>query len=374
MMKTYLLLLIILLLTACNAKQPEGSNDEAPSADNQLTLEEGQIKMAGILTGRPEEMILSDLLSCNGYVRVPPRNQVSVSLPLEAYVREIHYHWGEKIEKGKLLAVMEHPEFLKLQEDYIETGNQLELLKADLQRQQLLAEENAVSEKVLMTARTGYENTLARHASLGGQLKLLGIDPAGVRVDRLRSRVNVYAPVSGYVSHHNIKIGELMHPGDPIAEMVDITKLNLHLVIYEKDISKVKEGQQVEFTTETEGKIYRAKVHTRGKAIDPGNRSVDVHAHIENPDDNLLAGMYVKAEILTGQSKVMAIPEEGVVTEGGKDYLFISQGNSFTKMASGTGLRKDGYVEILSPESLPDKDLVISGAYYLNAEMSGEEE
>jgi membrane fusion protein, heavy metal efflux system len=373
-MKTYLLLVIILLLTACSEKQTEESTGAAELQENQLTLDEEQIEMAGIVSGRPEEMILSDVLSCNGYVRVPPRSQVSVSLPVEAYVREIHFHWGEKIDRGKLLAVMEHPEFLKLQENYIETGNQLELLKADLERQVLLAEENAVSEKVLMTARTGYENNLARHASLGGQLKLLGIDPAGVSVDNLRSRVNVYAPISGYVAHHNIKTGELMHPGDPIAEIIDITKLNLHLVIYEKDISRVSAGQQVEFTTETEGQIYWGEVHTKGRTIDPGNRSVDIHVHIENPDDNLLAGMYVKAGILTGQSKVMAIPEEGVVTEAGKDYIFISQGNSFTKIAVGTGLRKDGFVEILSPESLPDKDLVVAGAYYLNAEMSSEEE
>jgi cobalt-zinc-cadmium efflux system membrane fusion protein len=145
-------------------------------------------------------------------------------------------------------------------------------------------------------------------------------------------------------------------------------------VIYEKDISRVSGGQTVEFTTETGGRTYRATVHTTGKTIDPGNRSVDVHAHIDNPDDALLAGMYVRAGILTGSKKVTAIPEEGVVTEGGQDYVFLRRGNSFQRLAVGTGLRKDGYVEILSPETLPGDDLVTAGAYYLNAELSAGEE
>ena len=52
------------------------------------------------------------------------------------------------------------------QQEFIETKNNLSLLKEDLDRQQMLAQENAASEKTLMTARTHYENTLARHASL----------------------------------------------------------------------------------------------------------------------------------------------------------------------------------------------------------------
>jgi cobalt-zinc-cadmium efflux system membrane fusion protein len=336
-------------------------------------LGDDQINMAGIVSGRLEEKVLSDVLSCNGYVRVPPRGQVTVSLPMEAYIREINFHWGEKVSKGDLLAIVEHPDFLVLQQEYIETGNNLELLKEDLERQEVLARENAASKKSLMMARTSYENTLTRHTSLGEQLSLLGLDPSTINVNNLQFRLNIYAPITGYITHHEIKIGELMHAGDPIVELLDISRLNLHLVVYGKDISKVQPGQQVEFTTEAQDKIYHGLVQAKGKVIDPGNRSVDVHARIADPDVNLLSGMYVKAQVLIGSSKVYAIPESGVVNENGQSYLFINEGNAFTRTAVETGLRKDGFVEILSPEVLLDKNIVLAGAYYLNAEMSTEE-
>ncbi|KPL25638.1 MAG: hypothetical protein AMS23_04850 [Bacteroides sp. SM1_62] len=373
-MKKYITVLMILVLAACQGKLQEEAEEATVSPANLLSLSDDQIDLAGIVSGKLEEKELSDVLNCNGYVRVPPRGQVTVSLPVEAYVREINFHWGEKVTKGDLLAVMEHPDFLKLQQEFIQTGNNLVLLKEDLERQEALARENAASKKSLMRARTSYENTLARHTSLREQLRLLGLNPETINVNSLQSRINIHAPISGYISHHDIKIGELMHEGDPIVELVDIARLNLHLVVYGKDISRIQQGQQVEFTTEAQDKLYHGVIHAKGKAIDPGNRSVDVHAHITDPDANLLSGMYVKAQVLIGSSKVYAIPETGVVSEGGQSYLFINMGNGFSKTAIETGLQKDGFVEILSPESLLGKSIVLAGAYYLNAEMTLEEE
>lgn len=372
-MKTYLTLMMILILAACRGKVEEEVQETSMVQGTELSLSEEQINLVGIVSGMLEEKVLSDVLSCNGYVRVPPSGQVTVSLPVEAYVREIHFHWGEKIAKGNLLAVMEHPDFLKLQQEFIETGNNLVLLKEDLERQEALAKENAASKKSLMRARTSYENTLAIHTSLGEQLKLIGFNPTKINVNSLQSRINVYAPITGFISHHDIKIGELMHEGDPIVELVDIAKLNLHLVVYGKDISRVQEDQHVEFTTEAQDKIYHGVVHAKGKAIDPGNRSVDVHAHISDPDANLLSGMYVKARVLIGSSKVYAIPETGVVSESGQSYVFVNEGNKFIKKAIATGLRMDGFVEILSPGDLLTKNIVLAGAYYLNAELTVEE-
>jgi hypothetical protein len=97
-----------------------------------------------------------------------------------------------------------------------------------------------------------------------------------------------------------------MREGDPIVELVDIAGLNLHMVVYGKDISRIQKGQQVEFTTEARDKIYHGVIQAKGKAIE-------------------------------------------------------------------TGLRKDGFVEILSHENLLSKNIVVAGAYYLNAEMTIEE-
>ncbi|MFC2116703.1 efflux RND transporter periplasmic adaptor subunit [Bacteroidota bacterium] len=373
-MNKLLIAAIIIAFTACKAKvsEDEGREDMAVVAD-EIVLSDEQVSMAGIVSGKLEQMTLSETLSCNGSVEIPPQSLVYVTLPQEGYVKSIHSYTGSSVKKGDLLAVMEHPGFLDLQQEYLVSGNNLALLKKDLDRQETLAREDAASDKILMAARTEYENTLVRHTALGEQLKMLGIDPAGIIASSLSSEVKVYSSINGHVRMNHANMGELMSAGSPIMELEDVSHLHVHLIIYEKDVNRVREGQEVEFTTGVKDRKYRGKIITAGKSIDEETRSVMVHVHISDPDAALLSGMYIKARIMLDQSTVYALPEEGIAESGGQNFVFIRSGNSFLRIPVNTGIIQDGFVEIISPGNLLEKELVLAGAYYLNSALSAEE-
>lgn len=365
---------VLLALAACQAKVSEDAGGEGDQVlAEELILSDEQVNMAGIVSGKLEKKILSEVLSCNGSVGVPPRSLVFVSLPLQGYVKRINFFTGSKVRKGDLLAVMEHPDYLDLQQEYMVYGNNLVLLRQDLDRQEILEKEDATSEKKLMAARTEYENTLILHTALGEQLKLLGIDPAAVSVKSMSSRVKVYSPINGHVRKNHANMGELMSAGDPIMELEDISRLHVHLAIYEKDINRVRKGQEVNFTTEVRDRKYRGTINITGKSIDEKTRSAEAHVRISNPDDALLSGMYVKAKILLDPITVYALPEAGIAREGDQSFVFISKGNSFRRIPVETGIQQDGFVEIKSHETLLDQEIVLAGAYYLNAGLSDEE-
>jgi cobalt-zinc-cadmium efflux system membrane fusion protein len=373
MMKIPLILFTLIVLTACQARVQENTGEEhtVPASD-QVILSDEQIKLAGIVSGKLEEKTLSEELGCNGSVEVPPQGMVSISLPMEGYVKQVNFLSGSAVHKGDLLAVMEHPDFLNLQKEYLVTGNNLVLLHEDLERQKILVKEDAASGKKLMTVKTDYENTLIQHTALGEQLILLGIDPGGLTVQSMSPLVNVYSPINGYVRENYVNVGELLKAGQPIMDLEDISHLHVHLVVYEKDVNRVKPEQQVKFTTGTNEKEYHGVVHTVGKSINEETRSANVHVHVSNADAALFSGMYVKAQILINTRTVLALPEEGIVEEAGKSYLFLRQGNSFTRVPVETGIREDGFIEIITPD-LADREIVLAGAYYLNAGLSHEE-
>ena len=109
----------LIALSACQAKVSEdadGEKDLVPAEE--LNLSDEQMNMAGIVSGKLEQKILSETLGCNGNVEIPPWSLVFVNLPLEGYVKKINFCSGSRVRKGELLTVMEHPGYLDLQQEY----------------------------------------------------------------------------------------------------------------------------------------------------------------------------------------------------------------------------------------------------------------
>jgi cobalt-zinc-cadmium efflux system membrane fusion protein len=332
-----------------------------------LILSPEQKEMAGIITGKLELMDLSESLLCNGLIEVPPQSKVSLTLPMDAYIRDISAYSGTKLSKGDLLAIAEHPDFLELQRDYLVSSNNLEYLRADLERQETLASENAASGKKLMAARTEYQNTLVLNRSIAEQLRLLGIDPGKLNAENISSQVKVKSPINGYVRLNHANIGEHMQAGEPIMELESMDQMILHLLVYEKDIARVRKGQSVIFSTGSGNRQYRGVVFTAGRSVDESTRSSDVYVEITDPDTELLSGVHVQAKILTGERQVYALPEAGIARKGERTYAFTVHGDSFRRLKVQSGILQNGYVEINLPDLLSDQEFVVEGAYYLNS-------
>jgi cobalt-zinc-cadmium efflux system membrane fusion protein len=94
--------------------------------------------------------------------------------------------------------------------------------------------------------------------------------------------------------------------------------------------------------------------------------TAEVHCHFEQYDQTLIPGMYMNADISVDHSQVMCLPEESIVSFEGKQYIFLKEHNdSYTIKDIQTGIRDKGFVQILNPEDLQKKSIVIKGAYSL---------
>src|SRR3546814_13562065 len=73
-------------------------------------------------------------------------------------------------------------------------------------------------------------------------------------------------------------------------------------------------------------KVLTATIYAVGKTFEEDPKAVHVHAEIENGKGDLISGIYVQGRIITDEAETLAIPEGGVVTEGGSSYIFLLGG------------------------------------------------
>lgn len=87
MKNIFITITAVLFLISCGNKKNEEETTETVSVENITTLNDAQIKNAGIQIGKMEQREISATLKLNGKIDVPPQNLVSISVPMGGYLK-----------------------------------------------------------------------------------------------------------------------------------------------------------------------------------------------------------------------------------------------------------------------------------------------
>jgi membrane fusion protein, heavy metal efflux system len=389
MMKTvtnfFFSLLIALTIFSCGEKkaettQTETTTEKKVAADEVITPE--QYKVATIQLGRVEMRNLSNTIKVNGEIDVPPQNVVSISAPLGGYIKSAGLLPGEVVRKGQVIAVIENPQFIDIQQDYLESKSQLVFLSQELKRQQELRKEEINAAKTLQQVSSEYNTLRAKMNALEQKLSLLGISSKAVSAGKISKTANLYSPITGYVTASNINMGKYVQPSDVLFELANKNDMHLALNVFEKDVRLLKPGQIIRFALSNESSYNReAKIFLIGKATEEGG-TIPVHCHLNySSDPTLFPGMYVKALIETTSDNVPALPVEAIIQSEGKDYIFIQTDTAqnkytFKMVPVVKGTEQEGFVAVTLFENFDMKTsmIVVKGAYALLSAMKNVEE
>lgn len=367
-MKTIIFFASLLVFFGCSNTTETNEDGSASAADsgNILELTDEQLKSISISTTILQEKTITHTLKLNGKVDVPPQNLVSVSSALGGYVTSTKLLPGMHFRKGELLAEMEDNQYIQLQQDYLTATAQLENRKAEYDRQSELNRSKASSDKVYQQAKADYETLLISKQALQEKLRLINIRPDKVSAENIKRTVGIFAPFDGYVTQVFVNVGKYVSPSDVLFELVNPRDLHLNLKVFEKDWENVKIGQPlIAYTNSSPEKKYRGKVILTGKAISE-ERAVEIHAHFDNPDPQLIPGLYMNAELEIPDTQTPALPEESIVAFEGKEYVFkIGEKNRFEMTVVHTGATGNGWTEIANAQVLEGAKIVQSGAYTL---------
>lgn len=363
-------------LVACDKANRDAALPPAvEQPEDIVTMSEAQLASAQIELGRVTETEISTKLKVNGVVDVPPQNLVSISMPLGGYLRSTHLLPGKFVKKGEIIATMEDPQYIQIQEDYLVTKSNLDYAEAEYKRQKELFEMKSTSEKIFQQARMEYDNQKISLSALEEKMKLIHIDPVSLNEKNMSSRINLYAPIHGYVSAVKVNIGRYVAATDVLFELINPEDIHLNLRVFEKDIDRLSLGQPVTaYTLHQPDKKYECEVMLISQVLSE-DRTAEVHCHFEKYDKQLLPGMYMNAEIGITNQHVYAIPEEAVVQFEGRNFLFLAvPKNTFQMVPVETGIMEKGLVEIKNGDKYSGTEVVTKGAYTLLMELKNKSE
>ncbi|HDP97689.1 MAG TPA: efflux RND transporter periplasmic adaptor subunit [bacterium] len=201
---------------------------------------------------------------------------------------------GIAVKKGAQLAQIYSPEILSTHQELLESLKAVKSLDDS-------------TDPYLRSA------TLIQLNSVRERLRLWGLPPS--QIDEMEKshapsdQVTIYSPISGVVVHKNALEGMYVETGTKIFTIADLSQLWVKMDAYESDITWLRYGQDVQFTTEAyPGEIFKGKIAFIDPVVDPKTRTIKIRVNVNNPDGKLKPEMLVRGFVyskLNSSNKVI---------------------------------------------------------------------
>lgn len=358
------------------------------SGPEEVHMVQKQMEVMDITLDQFQYLNLGTTVKANGQLQLPPQNKASVSAVIGGRIKAISALEGDHVTKGQTLALLEHPDFVEMQERYMAASSQLVYQQKDYERKKILYADSISSARAFQQSEAEYNALVATVNGLKAKLQMLDIDVKSVEKGNFISAVPVRSPIDGYVRLIEVNMGMYVQPDQEMFEIVDNEHIHIDLMVYEKEMNKVQHGQKVIFSLSSDpDSVFQGSIFAVGRAFEQEPRAMVVHAEINNKKGNLIPGMYVDARIVTNEQKVKALPNDAIVSDGGLNYIFVlkptpphdhthqeTAGHNdeyvFRKIEVRTGATDIGFTEVTPAYDLPENaQIATRGAFYLLAEM-----
>lgn len=395
-MKNYIIKLFTLLflagfISACgdNTNAIEHNHQDGEQNESQVGNHEeslGEVHLSGLkfeslgikvdtLPSRP----LSGVVKANGQLEVPPQHEATVTAIVGGNITSIKVIEGDKVNRGQILAYLSHPDLTEIQTKYIEAYNRTEYLEKEYNRQKKLYEEEVGSGKTFQETKSDYFSIKGKVKGYEAQLRQLNLNVEKISNGDVYEQIPVVSPIDGYIEKVVTQIGQYIQPQTGMFKIVNTDHIHADLMVFEKDVYKVKKGQKIAFTVESvPGTTLTAEIYSVGKQFEQNPKAVHVHAEIKEKKNFLIPGMYINGKIQTESNTVKALPEGAIIEEEGRPYIFMAEAHeeggetewAFKAVEVRTGISDEGWVEIKLLEPFPDgAQVAMNNAYYLISEM-----
>ena len=367
-----------------DAKQaePEGSRD--PSLTHEqgvVTLTAEQVAAAHITIAKAEKRNQAGLLSATAEVRPSEDGVARVGTRIAGRITALKAGLGDKVTKGKVLALIDSPDVGRAKADYLSAAAAWKLARSTADREKVLAEKKISSEQTALQAEAEATRAHAEMQAAAGRLRTMGV--GGGQLSQLAghemqsSGIAVASPIAGEVVERSATLGQMAEPSDTLFVVMDLDQVWIVIDIYERDLGQVKLGQKVTARVAAYAdRAFTGTVAAIGSVVEPKTRAVQVRVVIPNADRALKPGMFATVEV-EGTSGVarerVVVPASAVQRDGGRSLVFLPTGErQYLARPVKTGPEAGGWIEI--DEGIAEGETVVAtGSFVLKSELKKDE-
>lgn len=293
-----------------------------------------------------------------GEVDSPSSPQVSSEVA--GRITDVYFNLGDPVKAGDVMVRL----------DPTDLGSNRSAAESEVLRlEALVANQKKVVERNRELLAQNFISPL-RVEELEAQLAALNQQLRGARAQQDIARRNVgkssvFAPVSGRIEQKQVSKGDYVTPGKLLFQIATSELLRVRLPFPETVATKIQPGQRVTLISPlAPDKPLEAKVEEIRALVGTSNRSIEAIIKLRNPGD-WRAGSSVNGEIVVGERNgATTVPAVSVVLRPAGKIVYVVNAGIAEQRIVDTGVRQDGYVEILSGVR-SGETVVLDGAGFL---------
>jgi cobalt-zinc-cadmium efflux system membrane fusion protein len=319
-------------------------------------------------TVKVERRPMRNQLRAMGKVLAPQTKKAIVSYAFPARISDIHANIGDWVEPGQKLVTLQSEEVGKARAEFFKAQADFELAMRNLEREKNLFNRGVGAQKNVLTTEAEFKVAEAGLNAAEKKLHVLGFTEDQVeeldKSHQVHPVISLYAPIGGKVIASTAVRGAMVDQNTEILIIMDPTLLWVEAEIYERDIAKIKRGQDVAVSVPAyPEEVFPGKISFIGDILNEGSRTITVRTEIRNREFKLKPGMFSDMTVfLNHPDKVLAVPDVAILDDRDRKIVFISAAEGYRLQAIKVGVKEGGYWEIL--EGLTEGDEVVTAGNY----------
>jgi membrane fusion protein (multidrug efflux system) len=244
--------------------------------------------------------------SLNAVGSVVSMQGVSLSNEVAGVVSKLNFDSGQRVQQGQLLLELD-TSVEKAQ--LASTRAKLKLAQQSLERSQKLVPSGAIPSAQLEADESAVNGLAADEKALMAQI----------------DRKSVRAPFSGRLGIRAVNLGQYLAPGTTLTVLESTEAVFVDFTIPQTESARVHRGMAVRAQADAVGpEPIDGTVSAIAPALDPQTRSVRVRASLNDQQDRLRPGMFVRVAVVLPEEKAsVVVPATAVVHAPYGDSVFI---------------------------------------------------
>jgi membrane fusion protein, heavy metal efflux system len=334
---------------------------------NFIHLSQQQLDNLSIKIGKLEPATHIPLFTAPAKVVVPPAHEFIVSTTLAGLVVKMNASVGDKAAKGEVLGLVNSPDLLTLQGDYLKAVGALKLASATYNRDKTLRKEGVVSGRGEQESFSRHNASLIEVNQAKQLLQIAGMSATEVKqldsTGQLVSQITIRSPITGRIIERLVVSGARVDALTPLYRVANLDELWLEINIPQEHISDIKIGDQVQ----VENGLADAEIKLLSQSVNPENQTILAKAVIKDNPSTVRVGQKVTIQaIQTSDANTYTLPDSAIAHNEGKTYVFIRDKDGF-KVSTVTILGKQSGGSVINGDFSGNEDIAINNAASLKA-------
>ena len=275
---------------------------------------------------------------------------VDISSEVSGIVSKVHFKSGQQVKQGDMLIELDADQEIA-QLKALKASRQLAEINLKRNREQFAIQ--AISQAQLDASESELNRLQAEEAS----------QVAAINKMRIR------APFSGRLGVTTINPGQFINPSEKLVTLQDYKSMYVDFKLPQRLLSSLKKGQAIQVQSDT-GVSRDGHINAINSAVDPSTRNLTIEGLLQNEDESLLPGMFVRVAVNVGEpEQFLTLPQTAVSYNPYGSTVFLAK----TEQGSGdgakpvvlaqqifvkTGARRGDQIAIL--DGLEEDDLVVT--------------